>query len=258
MFLLLGVITGIVAGLLGLGGGIVLMPSLLIIFPHIYNLNPELTFFIAVATTLLAGSFAAGSSAINHLHIRNIDFKKSVLLSIGPVFTGLLGPEIYVSFHPAIIKPILAVIFLFVSVKLFLEKDSSNIAKIKLNDIWLVFIGIVVGAISVMSGIGGGIFFIPVLLYLYSFDMKLAVGTATFPITITMIFSTIGYAIASVGTEFDFHNIGYINLDAGIVLGVGAVFGSYLGVKLIVHTPVAIIRKIFSIFLLIFIYKLLA
>ena len=82
-------------------------------------------------------------------------------------------------------------------------------------------------------------------------------GTATIAVVITMISSVISYLIINLDWNPLTYQVGYINLKAGIPLGIGSLIGAKLGVKLILNIPVPVFKKIFSVFLLLVMVKIL-
>jgi uncharacterized membrane protein YfcA len=74
-----------------------------------------------------------------------------------------------------------------VAIKLLLTKKDEEIIARNINPYWLFPMGLFFGAIAAISGLGGGIFYVPILLYFLNGDLKLSVGTSTIVILFTML-----------------------------------------------------------------------
>lgn len=255
-FILVGVITGIASGLLGIGGGIIFVPSLFFLLPFL-NVDHSLLPIVVIATSLFAGSFASSSAFYSHFKKSNIDFKAALLLASGSIPAAFVTPYFIVDFDPFTLKIILSLILFIVAVKMMFEKKEEVVNGLDLKQIWLIPFGIFTGVLSALSGLGGGVVFVPILVYLFNFDIRKAIGSSTMVVAATMISSTISFGLASVAPEKLVHSIGYINLLAGVSLGIGALFSARLGVKFVFNYSLFAIKKIFSLFLILFIIKLL-
>jgi len=256
LLLIIGLITGVLAGLLGIGGGVVFVPILLAVLPTIGVENNIVT-VSAIATSLFAGSFASGSSLFNHKRKNNVLLKEGLIFGAGAVFSASMVPKIIVLINPEILKIIIATFIFVVSLNLFFSRTKHEMRKNKLNAYWLFPLGIFFGGIASISGLGGGIFYVPILYYFLNGDLKLSVGTSSIVIFLTMFSSTISYAFLSNYWNPNNFQFGYLNVASALLLGIGAIIGAYFGVKLIFKVPIPIFRKIFSVFLFFVVIKIL-
>ena len=136
---------------------------------------------------------------------------------------------------------------------MFFEKNGENTKKRSgtIDDKILIVIGLCAGALSAFTGFGGGILYVPVLIYIFSEDIKKAVGTSAVVTALTMISSSASFLLQTnkiVSTHLQF---GYVLLPVGLTLGAGAVIGTFPGVRLALLSPQRNIKKIFSVMLLI-------
>ncbi len=107
-------------------------------------------------------------------------------------------------------------------------------------------LGVVVGTISGMLGIGGGILMVPVLLYLWK-DSITSMQMATATSLAVMVPSAIA------GTLRNHYSFGRVEWSLAVLVGVGAVMGTYLiGVPLAQHIPSETLKKVFGVVLMIF------
>ena len=110
----------------------------------------------------------------------------------------------------------------------------------------LVLIGLVTGAFSGMLGLGGGLVIIPALIYIFGFSQHMANGTS-----LAMMLPPIGVFAA-----YNYFKAGQVNLKYAIILAVAFMIGSYFTSKIAVKIPENILRKTFSIFLLLVAFKM--
>lgn len=247
--LTIGLVTGMAAGMLGIGGGIFFVPSLYFILPGIGVIPTEIA-YSTIATSLFAGSFASTGAAIQHFRIKNLYINFALLLSAGSIITSLIFPKYVVDINPFVLKIIIAVTLIAVSINMFLSTGNSE-NKLKTLPKWILpIVGIFVGILSALSGLGGGVIFVPVLFYFFLKDIKLSIGTSSLAVALTMIVSAARFSLLD-SNSVCFGQVGFINIYAGLVLGIGSLVGSYYGVKVFKITNTSIIRKIFSLFLLI-------
>jgi uncharacterized membrane protein YfcA len=254
--LIIGLFSGVLAGLFGIGGGVVFVPVLLVVLP-IIGVESSVVTVSAVATSLFAGSFASGSSLFNHKRKNNILIKEGLIFGLGAFISASIIPNVIVLINPEILKIVISVFIFIVALNLMFSSPKPTISEKKLNPNWLFPIGIFLGAIASMSGLGGGIFYVPVLYYFLNGDLKLSVGTSTIVIFITMISSTISFAFLSNNWNSETFQFGYLNVASALLLGIGAIIGAYFGVNLIFKVPVSNFRKIFSVFLIMVVIKIL-
>jgi uncharacterized membrane protein YfcA len=140
-----------------------------------------------------------------------------------------------------------------IALKMLLEGngDNSNKRSGTISDKYLLVLGVLAGSLSAITGFGEGILFVPVLIYIFSEDIKKAVGTSAVVTALTMISSSSSFLLQTnkiVSTHLQF---GYVLLPVGLTLGVGAVIGTFPGVKFALLSPQSNIKKIFSVMLLI-------
>lgn len=256
IFLSIGIITGTASGLLGIGGGIIFVPALYFMLPEL-NVSPGALSYTAIATSLFAGSFSSSGAFLNHLKAKNVKIKEALLLAVGSVVAAVITPIFVVQIDPHVLKYIFSVILFLVAVNMLLNRNPEAEVKIKFNLYLLIIFGVFVGAVSAISGLGGGILFVPILVYLFAFDIKRAIGSSTLVVALTMISSALSFAmINSTGYVGKYH-IGYINLFAGALLGLGAVVGAWVGSKLMFKFSTLSVKRIFSLFLIAAILKMI-
>ncbi len=254
-YLLIGFIAGGTAGLLGLGGGIVIVPALLFLFLQDDRILDAPLMQWSIATSLAAIVFIAGAACWGHHRRGTVRWPVVKVLFPGIVIGSVLGALIADRLPSRMLQSIFAVFQILVAVRILLyvpkpvRRRLPGVGK-------MIFSGGIIGTVSAMLGIGGGTLTVPFLLWC-KFGMRHAVGTASAcGIPIALIGSIV---LAGAGWRADLPQpaLGYIYLPAVAFIVVGSLLGSRTGVRLAYCLPVSVLRRIFAIVLLLVGLKML-
>jgi hypothetical protein len=208
-----GAVSGVIAGLLGVGGGIVLVPALDWVL-SVYGVPHELSMKIAVATSLATIiPTAIASSRAHRLHDAIDD--RVIRAWIVPLMAGAFtGVAIATQLHADTLRIVFAVVATLVALKMFLPLEGKVLRDtLPLNwaTAWIPF---AIGAISTLMGIGGGSLSVPVMT-LCSYSIQRAVGTASLLGLWIALPATLGFLLVNT------HDVvtppltmGYVNLLA--------------------------------------------
>ena len=244
-------VAGFMAGLLGVGGGIIIVPALYYAFT-ILDFDIATRMHISVGTSLAIIIPTSIISAKTHMEHKAVDINlvKSfgifiVIGVIGGTFLAVnLRTSDFILFF-SIMAFIVGLFFIFLRDK-FLENPK------KIKDSIKNISGVGVGFISVLLGIGGGSLMVP-FMRTFGYDIRKSIGTASaigiliaISGTITMI--TGGEIINDVVTPF---TLGYINLFGFIVFVPVTMLMARIGAKAVYKTDKKLLSKIFGTFLLI-------
>ncbi|WP_033070396.1 sulfite exporter TauE/SafE family protein [Thalassospira australica] len=243
-----GVVGGIMAGLLGVGGGIVIVP-VLYHFLTTMGVDESLRMQVAVATSLTTIIATAISSTRSHYKKGSVDV--GLIKRWGPaIIVGvIIGTAIGGLADGRVLTIVFAVVALLVAANMILVKDrESDITKNPPKSVWAV-LGVLAGGLSAMMGIGGGTICVPVLNFL-GYDIRRAVGTAAAIGLIIALPGTIGYAISGVGVDGrPPFSIGYVNVLAAALLIPMTVLCAPIGARIAHTIPRRALRMCFGLFL---------
>lgn len=233
--LLTGLIAGILGGLLGIGGCVIMLPSLVFIFKYPLPL--------AIGTTITAVILTATSGAIGHIRLRNVDYSTAKVVAISGAFGAVVGSIIffYVVNQIWLLNIILGFAFLYVSIRMIYEGIFKRKMEMKAGDRVpgsgkaKATIGFFIGIITGIVGLGGGYALVPSFIYLLSSPVKIAVGTS--------LASFISMAVVS--GAFKLYQ-GVVDIIAAIFLGIGTIIGAQIGARLTKIVPPWAIKAIFG------------
>ncbi|KZZ21110.1 hypothetical protein A3753_07270 [Sulfitobacter sp. HI0082] len=245
-----GIFGGILAGLLGVGGGIVIVPALYLALSTA-GMDPAITMQVAVGTSLATIVFTSLSSGYGHFKRGAIDMDLLKLwapsLLVGVVIGALLGG--YVS--GLILVGVFATVAALVALDMIFRKTKDEpTPRGFAKPIWAV-LGVATGGLSAMMGIGGGTIGVPLLNFL-GYDIRRAVGTSAAIGFIIGLPGAVVYALTGLGAEgLPPFSLGYVNLAAAaIIIPLTSSF-AHVGVKLAHSIPRRALRFAFGIFLMV-------
>ena len=241
-YLAIGALSGVIGGLLGIGGGSITVPALLLVFSF-SNFPKESIMQLAVGTSLASMVINTFSSLYFHNKKQGISWPtiKKMLPSVvaGSVLGALLARHLSSSFLESIFGFFACGIGLYLAKPLKISTKEHKTPGIKTFST----IGAGVSTLSSILGVGGGIFLFPLLTY-YGFETKKAIGTS---VTISFFIALFG-AISYLTKDLVFENwcLGYVYLPAFFIIGVSSFFSAAYGTKLAHSMESKTLRKIFS------------
>ncbi|TRW98276.1 sulfite exporter TauE/SafE family protein [Paracoccus sp. M683] len=245
-----GIAGGVLAGLLGVGGGIVIVPALYFALT-LTGMEGDIAMKIAVGTSLATIVFTSLASSWGHYRKGAIDMELLRLwapsILVGVVVGSLLGG--YVSGN--VLVAVFATVALIVSADMILRKGRADPQPRGFSKPVWAFFGVITGTLSAMMGIGGGTIGVPLLNFL-GYDIRRAVGTSAAIGFLIGVPGAIIYAGTGLGVDgLPPFSLGYVNLLAAAVITPLTTTFSQLGVKLAHSIPRRTLRLAFGGFLLV-------
>ncbi len=238
----IGILDGIIAGFLGIGGGVLILPVLT------YFMNIEWEVATAIATIQVA--FASLFGTIFKWLQKSINFRYAIIFGVSTGITRFFGSYFTYKIPEITIKIVYLVAVLLALALFFIKKNGSSVeiseeaAVRKIPDkkdyFILIPLGIIAGFGMGILGIGGGFLYVPILVLLFSLPLKVAIGTSLMVVLFNAAPGIIGKLLS---VRFDFW--------VGVSVAVGAISGSKVGTYLGKKLKSKIIRIIFIIILII-------
>lgn len=247
-YLLLGCISGTLAGLLGVGGGLVIVPALIFLF-HQQGFSDALTTHMAVGTSLATIVLTSISSVrVHHAH-RAVQWRLFRYLSTGIVTGALLGAVIAHALQATVLQAVIGLFAMLVSAQMAFDlKPKAQRALPGKPALWASGNGI--GLLSSLFGIGGGSITVPLLTY-FSVPIQQAVATSAacgLPIALA---GSVGFVLTGWSqAELPAGSLGYVYLPAFMGIVASSVFFAILGARLAHRLPAAVLKKLFALLLL--------
>jgi hypothetical protein len=255
--LIIGLGAGVLSGMFGIGGGVIIVPSL-IVFLGFSTIE-------AISTSLAALLLPVGILAVVAYYRADLlDLRSALLVAIGLITTTWLGTQIALSLPATTLKQIYGVFLLYVSWRFIeprklyyrwlarrrAENDedlvSSGIAQGELPAeekkvawYWVLMVGLVAGVASGLFGIGGGAVIVPTLVVLLGYEQKRAVGTS------------LGALLLPVGLPgvLSYQDAGVLDVAQAAPIAVGLMLGAVVGAQITLQLPSTTVKRLYGVFL---------
>jgi uncharacterized protein len=240
----IGIVAGFTSGLLGVGGGIIVVPSLLVCF-YLIGFPEESLMQRAIGTSLAAMIFTAGASAWSHWKYVNWSIFKALVPGI--LLGAFLGALI-AHWLPTKLLQVIFGLFLCLFGIYFLWTAAIKEFKREIEPHFVIIniLGLFIGALSSILGLGGGIVTVPALTIL-GIAMKNAISTSAltgFFIALMGTFSFLYFGLKQETAE----SAGYIYIPAFIIIGLAAAAMAPIGARFAHKTSTVILKRVFGVY----------
>jgi len=249
---LLGLTAGSLSGLLGIGGGVVIVPALVFVFGLSQHLAQGTTLALMV---LPIGLLAAWTYYKNG----HVDLRIAGLICLGFTAGGYFGAVLATALSNAMLERVFAVALMLVAFKMLTASEpapdaSSTIqaATTKLHitvpsALALMAVGLLVGLVSGLIGIGGGVLLVPVLVFYFGRSQHEAQGT-----TLALMVPPVGLLAAC-----EYYHKGDVNLTIAALICAGFFVGGLIGARLATRLSSRLLGKVFGVSMILIALKML-
>lgn len=254
IYLFTGLVVGFAAGLLGIGGGLLIVPVLTSVFT-VFLTTPD-TVHLAIGTSLATIIITSLASVRAHHSHQAVRWDIVKLLALGVLFGAFLGGWSSQFVDSTLLGQIFGVLELFIAMHLLLAVKPSP-HRILPGLLGNTFAGTFIGGLASIVGIGGGTLSTPYLLW-NNISMHQAIATATAISLPVALAGTSGFFLAGLSAE-NLPNFatGYLYWPAFIGIVATSILTAPLGAKLAHRLPVKKLKRYFALFLVILAIKML-
>jgi len=248
LYLCLGALAGIIGGMMGLGGGIVIVPALVYLF-HAQDFSPQHLMHVAVATSLTTIIFTSISSARSHHRRGAVMWREVIQLVPGIIAGAILGAIIADRLPSELLRRAFGVFEIAVAMQIgFGLKPRPE--RVLPETAGMLASGTIIGSVSTILGIGGGTLTVPFLMWCNT-DIRKAVATsAACGLPIALAGSGSMMVTGMDNTMLPPYSTGYVYWPAAAMIALASVMFAPLGARLAHTLPVMTLKRIFSVFLL--------
>ncbi|WGY47784.1 sulfite exporter TauE/SafE family protein [Vibrio sp. ABG19] len=248
LLLLLGSVVGVLAGLLGIGGGLVVVPALLFLLPYA-GITPDIIMQLALATSLATIIVTSGSSAINHLKLGNVDMFVVKWLLPGVLVGGFLGSVIAEWIPSEYLPKVFGVIVVLLALQMFRSIKSTRTRPMPGAALTSLY-GSGIGIVSSLAGIGGGSLSVPFLNH-HGVEMRKAVGSSSVCGCMIAIAGMLGFVLHGFHAQgLPKYSVGYVYLPALVAIASTSMLTTRIGARLATRLPTAVLKRFFAVFLM--------
>jgi uncharacterized protein len=249
IYLVIGMVAGTLSGMLGIGSGVIVVPALALVFVH-ENFSPAIIMHLAAGTSLASMVVTTSRALYGHLNRRMVVWPIYRRIFPGIIVGTVFGAIFAHYLHSSVLIIVFGVLVFLMGIKMLLPAPKRGDHPLP-GVLGCSTTGFFIGAKSGLLGLGGGSVSIPFLTY-FDTPMRQAVTVSC----------AVGLTVALVGT-FSFiltglhssnlphGSLGYVYWPAVLGIISGSVLFVPLGIKLSHALPTVILRRFFSIFLMI-------
>lgn len=256
LLFIIGLFGGLIAGLLGVGGGIIFTPVLFFLFDG----NVEHPVLWTIATSLLCTFFAAIGSTRKHARMKNLFIRESLLVGFFGLFGTTAGKWVTLSnwYSQTHFVLLFSGILFYSAFNFFKGKkkviEANYTPESNPTIIWYqaLFIGGAGGLLATLAGVGGGMIMIPIMVLLLGLQFRKAVSISSFVIVIISLSAWIQFTFETpTGLGLTTFTLGYVDFGTAIPFVLGALTGSGSGVWLTGKVKIRKLEIVFAVLALI-------
>ncbi len=237
LFFIVGIFSGFAAGFFGIGGGIITIPILLWVF-ELKSIGGDYFVHLAFGTNLFVIIFTAALASYRHTRNKNVFWHAVPFIAIFSILGAFLGAGVVNFLSGVVLKYIFIALLIFTGFQLLLDKKEKT-GNHKRNGsgkgdkrLFQAITGLTAGLISGITGLGGGLVTVPLLINLLKYPIKIVAGTSSSVMIFTTTAATIGYVIQGWrNPSLPSGAVGYVYLTAAVPLMISAVISSQFGAQ---------------------------
>ncbi|WP_426753512.1 sulfite exporter TauE/SafE family protein [Myxococcus sp. Y35] len=237
LLIAVGALAGTLGAMLGIGGGIVLVPALVLGF--------DIPLEQAIPASLMCVVASSCSAAAGYVHNHLSDIRLGLSLELATVLGAIAGGMVAALVAPAMLAVVFGLFTLYVALQMLLlrspRQEPAALDDYAPTNYPLGFSGsFVAGGLSSLLGVGGGPLKVPLMAYGMHVPFKVASATSNLMIGVTGAASVAAYALR-----------GHLKLALVSPLVVGVLGGAYVGSRLMPRVPTAVLKRLFALVLLV-------
>jgi len=249
LYSIIGTLAGFLAGLLGIGGGVIVVPGLAETFSH-FNVPHDVVMHMAASTSLTTIMFTAIVAVLVQHRNQAIDWQLFRQLVPGIVIGTIGGAVIAAQLSNYTLKVLFGLFMLYVSIQMLLGKKRIEAEKKTLGKIAQLGLGFLIGGGSGLLGIGGGAISVPIFIRL-GMTPHSAAGTSSACVLLLSIVAAICFIFTGMDAKgLPPGSTGFIYWPAVICVAAASMLFVPLGTKLARKLSGTTLKRIFAVFLM--------
>ena len=244
--------------MLGIGGGIIVIPSLFFLFHIFPTPYPDYLSQIIFASSNGVVFLTSLRNFYNYYKSNLISFKNTIKVASFCLIGGFIGGNLGTHFSSKTLKVLFSIFLILVCIRMIFSKEpvqrdhGYNIKSVKFPSLTLFLIGFFVGIVAGFFGLGGGVIVVPLLTTFFKIPILYAQGFSVSLIPFNTFGGVVGYTVEGVkkvGIHFPY--FGFINLYVIIICSIFSMIFTKFGLNCAKKINKTLLRRIFAILLLI-------
>ncbi len=241
---------GFVAGLFGIGGGLISIPVLYYIF-GLLGIDQLYIMHLAVGTSFAIIIPTSTVSVLTHHKFKAVDFELVKNYGLFVIIGVIIGTIFAASLKTKSLVLFFSIIIFILGIYLLLIKEKEKTILIEMKLYLKIILGFIVGFISSIMGIAGAIMNVPIFKY-FGYSINKAIGSAAAIGFMIALFGAIGFLISGIYLKTNLPlSIGFLNIPAFLIFIPITTFMARLGARTVHKIDKNKISKLFGVFLLI-------
>ncbi len=244
------VIVGFMAGLFGIGGGLLMVPILFYIYSYV-GIEQSFVMHLALGTSFSIIIPTSIISAMTHMRFKAVDFSIVKTFGVFVVIGVVFGTIFAVSLKTSSLVLLFSVMTMIFAIYFLIEKEKINPIPKQINLIYRIICGFLSGFMSAPMGIGGGVFNVPIF-KIFGYPIQVAIGSSAAIGFLTAMTGAIGFAAS--GSYLDIKvplSLGFVNIPTFIIFAPITTFMAKVGAKTVHKVNKNLLGKLFGIYLFI-------
>jgi uncharacterized membrane protein YfcA len=256
-----GLAAGFTAGLVGVGGGVIIVPLLYFFYAHPTwsgaQVPPSLQAVVSHATSLLVIVPTTMMGAVTYQRARLVAWRAVVPLAVGAVVAAVAGAELAPHLPAELLKVLFGGVLLYSALRLLGRRPATAQAHERVALPFLLASGAAIGLVSSLLGVGGGIVAIPVLIHLVGLEIRKVAATSIAIIVFTAMAGVVAYMVSGVpgAAGMPPGSVGYVHVAAAFPILLASTFMAPVGARVNQRLNTRALRALFAVvFLLLAVY----
>ena len=249
------VVVGFMAGLFGIGGGLIMVPVLFYVFSFV-GIEQTFVMHLALGTSFSIIIPTSIISAITHMKFKSVDFSIVRTFGVFVMIGVVLGTILAVSLKTSSLILLFSIMTMIFAMYFLMEKEKIDPIPRQINLIYRVICGFLSGFLSAPMGIGGGVFNVPIF-KMFGYPINVAIGSSAAIGFLTALIGAIGFAVS--GSYLNVNvplSLGFVNIPTFLIFVPITSYMAKIGAKTVHKVDKRLLGKLFGIYLFIISCKL--
>ena len=244
------VIVGFMAGLFGIGGGLIMVPILFYLYSFV-GIEQRFVMHLALGTSFSIIIPTSIISTMTHMKFKAVDFSIVKTFGIFVVIGVVFGTIFAISLKTSSLVLLFSIMTMIFAIYFLLEKEKINPIPRQINLIYKVICGFLSGFVSAPMGIGGGVFNVPIF-KIFGYSIPVAIGSSAAIGFLTALTGAIGFAVSgnflNINTPL---SLGFINIPTFLIFVPITAVMAKIGARTVHKVNKKLLGKLFGVYLFI-------
>ena len=244
------VIVGFMAGLFGIGGGLIMVPILFYLYSFV-GVEQRFVMHLALGTSFSIIIPTSIISTMTHMKFKAVDFSIVKTFGIFVVIGVVFGTIFAISLKTSSLVLLFSIMTMIFAIYFLIEKEKINPIPRQINLIYKVICGFLSGFVSAPMGIGGGVFNVPIF-KIFGYSIPVAIGSSAAIGFLTALTGAIGFAVS--GSYLNINvplSLGFVNIPTFLIFVPITAIMAKVGARTVHKVNKKLLGKLFGVYLFI-------